>query len=165
MEASKISFFKKTKEQINKPISSMEKGKLRLEKFMKTCPEGGVPRKEAMKICGYDPTIKKEYNSGNAFLNYHIKNKNIITIPVIDSIKSKRPNVYFAPNLHRIKQLPYEENVEKRDKIKEAKKEIEQKISSAEFEFECNDNTYTFNLKDMNKSEIKEKISKLLEII
>ena len=105
MEASRVSFFKQTKEKMNSELSKREKGKLRLEMFMKNCPDSGVEVQEAIKYAGFDPTIKKELKKGYSFIYNNKKLGNIKEIPVNEFFdgSSKKIKTLYAPNYGKVK--------------------------------------------------------------
>lgn len=166
MEASRVSFFKQTKEKMNSELSKREKGKLRLEMFMKNCPDSGVEVQEAIKYAGFDPTIKKELKKGYNFIYNNKKLGNIKEIPVNEFFdgSSKKIKTLYAPNYGKVKVTKKsDEQVKKIDK--DVKKNI---INQDKSKFEVinihvvsNKNEYDFKLENVEK----DKICKLLEML
>lgn len=166
MEASRVSFFKQTKEKMNSELSKREKGKLRLEMFMKNCPDSGVEVQEAIKYAGFDPTIKKELKKGYNFIYNNKKLGNIKEIPVNEFFdgSSKKIKTLYAPNYGKVKVTKKsDEQVKKVDK--DVKKNIENQVKSKfeviDIHVVSNKNEYDFKLENVEK----DKIYKLLEML
>ena len=169
MEASRVSFFKQTKEKMNSELSKREKGKLRLEMFMKNCPDSGVEVQEAIKYAGFDPTIKKELKKGYNFIYNNKKLGNIKEIPVNEFFdgSSKKIKTLYAPNYGKVKvtKKSKQENQEKVSKAIESIKDSNPKVDSVDIKVKFKDSEYSFNLSNINKLELHRQFEKLLEII
>lgn len=173
MEASRISFFNKTKEKMNSELSKREKGRLRLERFMKSCPDSGVEVQEAMKYAGFDPTIKSELKKGYNFIYKNKKLGNIREIPVNEFFdgNSKKIKTLYAPNYGKVKVIkkavePIKESDEpvKKDDEKAYKNfinQIESKFEVVDIHIVSNKNEYDFKLENVEKY----KVYKLLEML
>ena len=173
MEASRVSFFNKTKEKMNSELSKKEKGRLRLEKFMKSCPDSGVEVQEAMKYAGFDPTVKNELKKGYNFIYKNKKLGNIKEIPVNEFFEgnSKKIKTLYAPNYGKVKVTkkavePTKESDEpvKKDDEKAYKNfinQIESKFEVVDIHIVSNKNEYNFKLENVEKY----KVYKLLEML
>ena len=166
MEASRVSFFKQTKEKMNSELSKREKGKLRLEMFMKNCPDSGVEVKEAIKYAGFDPTIKKELKKGYNFIYNNKKLGNIKEIPVNEFFdgSSKKIKTLYAPNYGKVKVTKKaDEQVKKVDKDvkKNIVNQVKSKFEVIDIHVVSNKNEYDFKLENVEK----DKIYKLLEML
>ena len=169
MEATKISFFKKTKESMNKELSPQEKGKIRLDRINKLCPDSGATFREMMKIAGYDPGLKKEYNKGAAFINYHKKKGNIVEIPNLSG--NKRDSYLLIPNSKKVKTTKIEKNIEapKIDVVKIEKNETKKftaqlnTLSKVTISIVEGNNSYNFEFNDIDSKIAKNRISKIME--
>ena len=166
MEASRVSFFKQTKEKMNSELSKREKGKLRLEMFMKNCPDSGVEVQEAIKYAGFDPTIKKELKKGYNFIYNNKKLGNIKEIPVNEFFdgSSKKIKTLYAPNYGKVKVTnKSDEQIKKADKdVKEnIVNQIKSKFEVIDIHVVSNKNEYNFKLENVEK----DKIYKLLEML
>lgn len=159
MEASKVSFFKKTKDEFQKTLTAREKGKLRLDRIYKTCPDSGVTLQEMMKIAGYDPGIPKQYQAGAAFINYHRKKGNIIEIP---NLSSNKKEVYLlGPNTKKVKTTPIKKEAAKIDFVKQ----IQKKFDSIDIRIVVDKNEYSFELENIERYKAKDQIIKLMEMV
>lgn len=173
MEASRVSFFKQTKEKMNSGLSKKEKGRLRLERFMKNCPDSGVEVKEAMKYAGFDPTIKKDLKNGYSFIYNNKKLGNIKEIPVNEFFEgnSKKIKTLYAPNYGKVKvtkkadepKKKSDEPVKKDDEkaYKNFINQIESKFEVVDIHIVSNKNEYNFKLENVEKY----KVYKLLEML
>lgn len=173
MEASRVSFFNKTKEKMNSELSKKEKGRLRLEKFMKSCPDSGVEVQEAMKYAGFDPTVKNELKKGYNFIYKNKKLGNIKEIPVNEFFEgnSKKIKTLYAPNYGKVKVTKKaDESVKKSDELvkkddekayKNLIKQIESKFEVVDIHIVSNKNEYNFKLENIEKY----KVYKLLEML
>lgn len=173
MEASRVSFFKQTKEKMNSGLSKKEKGRLRLEMFMKNCPDSGVEVQEAMKYAGFDPTVKNELKKGYNFIYKNKKLGNIREIPVNEFFEgnSKKIKTLYAPNYGKVKVTkkavePTKESDEpvKKDDEKAYKNfinQIESKFEVVDIHIVSNKNEYDFKLENVEKY----KVYKLLEML
>lgn len=173
MEASRVSFFNKTKEKMNSGLSKKEKGKLRLERFMKNCPDSGVEVQEAMKYAGFDPTIKNELKKGYNFIYNNKKLGNIKEIPVNEFFEgnSKKIKTLYAPNYGKVKvtkkavepEKKSDEPVKKDDEkaYKNLIKNIESKFEVVDIHVISDKNEYDFKLENIEKY----KVYKLLEML
>ena len=166
MEASRVSFFKQTKEKMNSELSKREKGKLRLEMFMKNCPDSGVEVQEAIKYAGFDPTIKKELKKGYNFIYNNKKLGNIKEIPVNEFFdgSSKKIKTLYAPNYGKVKVTKKsDEQVKKVDKDvkKNIANHVKSKFEVIDIHVVSNKNEYDFKLENVEK----DKIYKLLEML
>lgn len=173
MEASRVSFFKQTKEKMNSGLSKKEKGRLRLERFMKNCPDSGVEVQEAMKYAGFDPTVKNELKKGYNFIYNNKKLGNIKEIPVNEFFEgnSKKIKTLYAPNYGKVKVTkkavePIKESDEpvKKDDEKAYKNfinQIESKFEVVDIHIVSNKNEYDFKLENVEKY----KVYKLLEML
>lgn len=173
MEASRVSFFKQTKEKMNSGLSKKEKGRLRLERFMKNCPDSGVEVQEAMKYAGFDPSIKSELKKGYCFIYNNKKLGNIKEIPVNEFFEgnSKKIKTLYAPNYGKVKVTkkavePIKESDEpvKKDDEKAYKNfinQIESKFEVVDIHIISNKNEYDFKLENVEKY----KVYKLLEML
>lgn len=173
MEASRVSFFNKTKEKMNSGLSKKEKGRLRLERFMKNCPDSGVEVQEAMKYAGFDPTIKSELKKGYCFIYNNKKLGNIKEIPVNEFFEgnSKKIKTLYAPNYGKVKvtkkaveQAEKSEEPVKKDDEKAYKnliKQIESKFEVVDIHIVSGKNEYDFKLENIEKY----KVYKLLEML
>ena len=166
MEASRVSFFKQTKEKMNSELSKREKGKLRLEMFMKNCPDSGVEVQEAIKYAGFDPTIKKELKKGYNFIYNNKKLGNIKEIPVNEFFdgSSKKIKTLYAPNYGKVKVTKKsDEQVNKVDKDvkKNITNQVKSKFEVIDIHVVSNKNEYDFKLENVEK----DKIYKLLEML
>lgn len=169
MEASRVSFFKQTKEKMNSELSKKEKGRLRLEMFMKNCPDSGVEVQEAIKYAGFDPTIKKELKKGYNFIYNNKKLGNIKEIPVNEFFdgSSKKIKTLYAPNYGKVKvtKKSDEENQEKVSKAIKRFNDLNPKVDSVDIKVKFKDSEYSFNLANIDKLELHRQFEKLLEII
>lgn len=166
MEASRVSFFKQTKEKMNSELSKKEKGRLRLEMFMKNCPDSGVEVQEAIKYAGFDPTIKKELKKGYNFIYNNKKLGNIKEIPVNEFFdgSSKKIKTLYAPNYGKVKVTKKsDEQVNKVDKDvkKNITNQVKSKFEVIDIHVVSNKNEYNFKLENVEK----DKIYKLLEML
>lgn len=173
MEASRVSFFKQTKEKMNSELSKREKGKLRLEMFMKNCPDSGIEVQEAIKYAGFDPTIKKELKKGYNFIYNNKKLGNIKEIPVNEFFdgSSKKIKTLYAPNYGKVKVTKKAvEPVKKSDKpvnkddekaYKNLVKQIESKFEVVDIHIVSDKNEYNFKLENIEKY----KVHHLLEML
>lgn len=173
MEASRVSFFNKTKEKMNSELSKKEKGRLRLERFMKNCPDSGVEVQEAMKYAGFDPTIKNELKKGYNFIYKNKKLGNIKEIPVNEFFEgnSKKIKTLYAPNYGKVKVTKKanesvkesDEPVKKDDEkaYKNFINQIESKFEVVDIHIVSNKNEYDFKLENVEKY----KVYKLLEML
>lgn len=173
MEASRVSFFNKTKEKMNSELSKKEKGRLRLERFMKNCPDSGVEVQEAMKYAGFDPTVKNELKKGYNFIYKNKKLGNIKEIPVNEFFEgnSKKIKTLYAPNYGKVKVTKKanesvkesDEPVKKDDEkaYKNFINQIESKFEVVDIHIVSNKNEYDFKLENVEKY----KVYKLLEML
>lgn len=166
MEASRVSFFKQTKEKMNSELSKREKGKLRLEMFMKNCPDSGVEVQEAIKYAGFDPTIKKELKKGYNFIYNNKKLGNIKEIPVNEFFdgSSKKIKTLYAPNYGKVKVTKKADEQEKKtdkDVKKNITNQVKSKFEVIDIHVVSNKNEYDFKLENVEK----DKIYKLLEML
>lgn len=166
MEASRVSFFKQTKEKMNSELSKREKGKLRLEMFMKNCPDSGVEVQEAIKYAGFDPTIKKELKKGYNFIYNNKKLGNIKEIPVNEFFdgSSKKIKTLYAPNYGKVKVTKKSDEQEKKtdkDVKKNITNQVKNKFEVIDIHVVSNKNEYDFKLENVEK----DKIYKLLEML
>lgn len=166
MEASQISFFNKTKEKMNSELSKKEKGRLRLERFMKSCPDSGVEVQEAMKYAGFDPTVKNELKKGYNFIYKNKKLGNIREIPVNEFFdgNSKKIKTLYAPNYGKVKVTKKaDEPVKQADEkaYKNLIKQIESKFEVVDIHIISNKNEYDFKLENIEKY----KVYRLLEML
>ena len=168
MEASRVSFFKQTREKMNSELSKREKGKLRLEMFMKNCPDSGVEVQEAIKYAGFDPTIKKELKKGYNFIYNNKKLGNIKEIPVNEFFdgSSKKIKTLYAPNYGKVtvkkstkEEKQQEVNVEKATNI------LGKELDSVTLHVTVGENEYDFKLSKIKQETAKLKISKLLGML
>lgn len=168
MEASKVSFFKKTSDAIKSELSPKEKGKLRLERIKRLCPESGATLQEMMRFAGYDPGIPKQYQAGASFINYHRKNGNLIDIPRKEYINgtSKNMSPLIAPNPNKItvkkstkEEKQQEINVEKSTNI------LGKELDSVTLHVTVGEDEYDFKLSNINQETAKLKISQLLGML
>lgn len=170
MEASKISFFKKTSDAIKSELSPREKGKLRLERIKKLCPESGATLQEMMKFAGYDPGVPKQYQAGASFINYHRKKGNLIDIPCKEYINgtSKNMSPLIAPNFNKVT-VKKSVKEQKQQKIK-VEKEMPTNISGKELDsvtlhVTVGENEYDFKLSNIKKEIAKSQISQFLGML
>ena len=166
MEASRVSFFKQTREKMNSELSKREKGKLRLEMFMKNCPDSGVEVQEAIKYAGFDPTIKKELKKGYNFIYNNKKLGNIKEIPVNEFFdgSSKKIKTLYAPNYGKVKVTKKsDEQINKADEDvkKNIINQVKSKFEVIDIHVVSNKNEYNFKLENVEK----DKIYKLLEML
>ena len=166
MEASRVSFFKQTKEKMNSELSKREKGKLRLEMFMKNCPDSGVEVQEAIKYAGFDPTVKKELKKGYNFIYNNKKLGNIKEIPVNEFFdgSSKKIKTLYAPNYGKVKVTKKDDEQAKKvdkDVKKNITNQVKSKFEVIDIHVISNKNEYNFKLENVEK----DKIYKLLEML
>lgn len=169
MEASKVTFFKKTQELMNSGLSRKEKGRLRLKRVMENCPDSGVEPKELMKIAGFDITKDKELKQGYNFIYNNKKLGNLKEIPVNEFFdgSSRKIKTLYAPNYGKVKvtKKAKEENQEKVAKAIESFKALNPKVDSVDIKVKFKDSEYSFNLANIDKLELHRQFEKLLEII
>jgi hypothetical protein len=169
MEATKLTFFKKTKDSMNSNLSPKERGKLRLERIYKLCPESGATLQEIMKYAGYDPGIPKQYQAGAAFIKYHRKVGNLIDIPIKEYINGSRKNrtCLIAPNYGKVKVTvkPKVEVKKEEPKIEEKKIEVKKStvITNISISIEKGNDLYKITFEDINSDVLKERFSKIIE--
>lgn len=169
MEATKVTFFKKTKNSINAGLSPKEKGKLRLERIYKLCPESGAPIQDIMKYAGYDPGIPKQYQAGAAFIKYHRKVGNLIDIPTKDYVNGLRGrrSCLIVPNYGKVKVTKLPKIEEKKEIVQEKKQEIKVKkssnISNVSIEIKKGNDSYKIFFENVDSSNLKERFSKIIE--
>lgn len=168
MEASKISFFKKTSDAIKSELSPREKGKLRLERIKKLCPESGATLQEMMRFAGYDPGVPKQYQAGASFINYHRKKGNLIDIPCKEYINgtSKNMSPLIAPNFNKVtvkkstkQEKPQEIKVEKVTNI------LGKQLDSVTLHVTVGENEYDFKLSNIKQEIAKSQISQFLGML
>ncbi len=169
MEASRVSFFKQTKEKMNSELSKKEKGRLRLEMFMKNCPDSGVEVQEAIKYAGFDPTIKKELKKGYNFIYNNKKLGNIKEIPVNEFFdgSSKKIKTLYAPNYGKVKVTKKADEKEKQQEInvEKATNILGKELDSVTLHVTVGENEYDFKLSNIKQETAKLKISQLLGML
>lgn len=169
MEASKISFFKKTSDAIKTELSPREKGKLRLERIKKLCPESGATLQEVMKFAGYDPGVPKQYQAGASFINYHRKKGNLIDIPCKQYINgtSKNMSPLIAPNYNKVtvKKHAKEEEKQQEIKIKKVTNIFGKELDSVTLHVTVGENEYDFKLSNIKQEIAKSQISQFLGML
>lgn len=169
MEASKISFFKKTSDAIKTELSPREKGKLRLERIKKLCPESGATLQEVMKFAGYDPGVPKQYQAGASFINYHRKKGNLIDIPCKQYINgtSKNMSPLIAPNYNKVtvKKHAKEEEKQQEIKIKKVTNIFGKELDSLTLHVTVGENEYDFKLSNIKQEIAKSQISQFLGML
>ena len=169
MEASKVSFFKKTSDAIKSELSPDEKSKLRLERIKRLCPESGATLQEMMRFAGYDPEIPKQYQAGASFINYHRKNGNLIDIPRKEYINgtSKNMSPLIAPNFNKvtIKKSTKEEEKQQEINVEKATNILGKELDSVTLHVTVGEDEYDFKLSKIKQETAKLKISQLLGML
>lgn len=168
MEASKISFFKKTSDAIKSELSPREKGKLRLERIKKLCPESGATLQEMMRFAGYDPGVPKQYQAGASFINYHRKKGNLIDIPCKEYINgtSKNMSPLIAPNFNKITvKKSAKEEKQQEVKVEKITNILGKQLDSVTLHVTVGENEYDFKLSNIKQEIAKSQISQFLGML
>ena len=168
MEASKISFFKKTSDAIKSELSPREKGRLRLERIKKLCPESGATLQEMMRFAGYDPGVPKQYQAGASFINYHRKKGNLIDIPCKEYINgtSKNMSPLIAPNFNKVTvKKSSKEEKQQEVKVEKVTNILGKELDSVTLHVTVGENEYDFKLSNIKQEIAKSQISQFLGML